>query len=131
MHGDGFTEATHSAGFDINDAAGPQLDGSPRAACVMNGLIQADGSLDLLLKLGVKVEVVVPKGLLDHQQLELIELLEMLNVIESVRGVRVAAEQYLWPALANALKYSKIPSGLALQLDALVAGGEFCGDLLH
>ena len=70
----------------------------------------------------MKIEVIVPERLLNHQKLEFVELLEMLDVIERVSRVGIATQQYLWPALADTLENAKVPARFALQLDALITG---------
>ena len=55
-------------------------------------LVKADCSAQLSLKAGVVINFVVPKGLLYHQQIELVELTQMLDLIERVSRVRIAAQ---------------------------------------
>ena len=55
----------------------------------------------------------------------------MVGVVEAVGGVGVAAEEDVRPALADHGEDFGIPAGLALELDALIAGGDFFGDGLH
>src|SRR6478609_5687828 len=76
MDRDGFTEAAHAANFDIDDLARPQFQGSLRIAPTVDGFIQADARLQLLLQAGMKIKIVVPERLLDHQQVERVKLLQ-------------------------------------------------------
>ena len=80
----------------------------------MNRFVETDPGFELLLQSGMEVKVVVPKRLLNHEQIELVELLQMLHVVECVHGVRIAAQQDFWPASSNAFKDLEIPSRLAL-----------------
>ena len=100
----------------------------PRAP---NGLIQADCGLKLLLQFRVKVKVVAPQWLLDHQQMEWFEFLQMRKVIEGVCRVGVAAQQNVRPATANLVQHVDIPAGLYLDLDALIARSQFSFYLLQ
>ena len=82
-----------------------------RITSVIDRLIQADRGLQLLLQPGVEIQVVVPQRLLDHQQSKLVEFLQVLDIIKSVRRVRVATDQDVRPALANALQHEDALSG--------------------
>ncbi len=86
--------------------------------------VQADGGIQTLLQHGVKVEVVRPQRLLDHEQLELIEAGQMVGVPQAVGGVGIAAQQNIRPALANCFEHLHVPTRLALQLDSLITLGE-------
>jgi hypothetical protein len=88
----------------------------------VDGLIQADAGFQLFLQASMKIKVVMPERLLDHQQVESVKLFQVLELIERVGGIGVAAEHYLRPARANFLKNLDVPSRLALDLDAAVAG---------
>ena len=131
VDGDGFAEAADAADLDVDDAAGLHVDCGEGVAAVANGFVETDGGLEALLQHGVEVEVVVPEGLLDHQQVELVPAGDVVEVLHAVGGVGVAAERDVRPAVANGLEDVVVPAGLALQLDALIAGGEFGGDLVH
>src|SRR5690348_520762 len=77
----GFTEATYTPDFDIDDAAGAQLNSGTGITAGVNRLIETDAGLELALQLGMKVKIVMPERLLNHQQAELIELLQMLHLL--------------------------------------------------
>src|SRR5207248_2308532 len=63
----GFAHAAHTSNLDVNDLAGTQSDGRLSIAAVMDGFIQADLCLELLLQLGMEIKIVVPERLLNHQ----------------------------------------------------------------
>jgi len=131
VNGDGFAEAADSPALDVDDAAGFHVDRGESVAAVADGLVEADGGVEALLQQGVEVEVVVPEGLLDHKQVELLPVGDAVRVTHVVSGVGVATESDVGPAVADGLEDFGIPTRLALQLDALVASGEFGGDLVH
>ena len=84
-----------------------------------------------LLQHRVIVEIVVPEGLLDHEQIESFERHQVVRVFEAVGGVGVAAEHDSRPARANVIEDLDVPAGLAFQLDALIAGRQFPLDSVH
>src|SRR5207302_11080203 len=124
VHGNGLTEAAHAPDLDIDDAAGGQLDCSLSVAGVVNGLIQADAGLDLLLKLRVKVKIIMPERLLNHEQIEAVELFQVVDLVQRVSGVGVTAQQNVRPAITDFAENLHVPARLALDLDAAIAGGE-------
>src|SRR6516225_10106563 len=71
--------AADAAEFDVDDAAGAELDGGLRIAKVGNGFIEAQHGFDLLLQLGVRVNVVPPQRLFHHEQVVVIEAAQMFN----------------------------------------------------
>ena len=124
VDGDGFGEAADAAYLDVDDLAAAEFEGGARVAAVADALVEADAGLDAALQHGVEVEVVVPERLLDHEQIELVPVGDVVDVVEAIGGVGVAAEQDVGPALAHHGEDVGVPAGLALELDALVAGGE-------
>ncbi len=83
------------------------------------------GVLQPLLQHRVVIEIVVPQRLFDHQQVERVEGGQVVGVPEPVSGVGVATQRDARPAMAHPLEDLHIPARLALELDALVAGGQF------
>ena len=77
------------------------------------------------------IEIVVPEGLLDHQQIEFIEGGEVGGVAKPIGGVGVATEHDSRITAAHALEDFHIPARLALELDALITGGQFPFDDVH
>src|ERR1700722_3187701 len=77
------------------------------------------------------VDVVVPKRLLYHQQVELVELTQVLDLIEGVGGIGIATQGDLRPAGANTLQNVEVPARLHLDLDAAIAGGQFALNLFQ
>src|SRR5215469_11059774 len=127
----GFGKASNPANLDIDDAASATLHRAGGIAGIFDRLVQADGGPQFLLETGMVVDIVVPQGLLDHQQIELIELAQLLEFVERVGGVRVDAQQDVRPAGAHFLEDVEIPAGLDLQLDAPIAGIEFSLNFLQ
>src|SRR6185437_15941935 len=122
MDGDGLTEAAHAPNLYIDDAAGAQFKRGTSIAASVNGFIKADAGFELPLELGVEIKVVVPKGLLDHEQPELVELPEVLNLLQRISGIGVAAQKNGRPALADAAENINVPARFAFDLDAAIAG---------
>src|ERR1700723_977120 len=104
VDGDGFGKSPHAAKLDVDDLAGLHLDGGQSVTAVVNGFVEADGGLQALLQQGVVEEVVVPEGLLDHEQVEGVELNEVVDVFQLVGRVGVAAEHDCGPAVAHFLE---------------------------
>src|SRR5208282_4972712 len=67
VHGDRLGESTYAPQLDVDDPARLHLDGGQSIAPVVNGFVEADGSIEASLQHGVEVEVVVPERLLDHE----------------------------------------------------------------
>ena len=131
VDGDGLGEAAYAAYLDVQDAAAAELQGCLGVAAVAYALVQADGRLEALLELGVEIKVVVPHGLLDHEQVELVPACDVVGVFHPVGRVRVAAQEDVRPALANLFEDLHVPAVLALQLYTLIAGGDLSLDLFH
>src|SRR5579859_5338471 len=123
MNFDGFGESADASDFSVDDAACAALKGKGGGAGVHDRFVEADRSAQFFLQTRVVVDVVVPKRLLDHQQIELIEEPEVLDLIEGVGGVRVATEGDVGPARADAFENVDVPAGLDFDFDATVAGG--------
>src|ERR1700730_6202838 len=87
-----FGEPAHSSDLDIDYSARATLDGERCATRMNDRLVKADCRAQLSLKAGVVINFVVPKGLLYHQQIELVELTQMLDLIERISRVRIAAQ---------------------------------------
>src|ERR1700730_15040686 len=85
-----FGEPAYSPDFDIDNSASAPLDGKRCTTRMSDRLVKADCSAQLSLKAGVVINFVVPKGLLYHQQIELVELTQMLGLVERVSRVRIA-----------------------------------------
>src|SRR5215468_7419329 len=125
------TEAAYTPDLDVDDAAGAQLGRGLSVAAPVNRFIQADRRLQLLLQLRVEVEVVMPQRLLDHQEVETVELAQVLDLVQCVRGISVATQKNIRPALADSFENVHVPSRLTLDLNPPIAGGEFSFNLLE
>src|SRR6266849_2089499 len=80
----------HAPELYVNDAASAEGDRVSRILRRFHRLVQTNRSLNLLLQFRVVKDVVVPKRLFDHHQLEFIERLEQRRVRESVGRIGVA-----------------------------------------
>ncbi len=128
---DSLAEATHTAHLDVDDLAGLHVDGCQRVTAVTDRFVEANGCRNAFLQHGMEVKIVVPERLLNHQQFKLVPAGDVVEVLHPVGGVRIAAQQNLRPARPHRFEDACVPAGLAFQLDALVSGGEFAGDLIH
>src|ERR1017187_8642297 len=79
----------------------------------------------------MKVEIVAPQRLLNHEQIEAVETLKTVAVGQGVGGIGVTAQQNTRPARADLLQYFDVPARLHLDLNALVSGGQLGFDLLQ
>ena len=84
-----------------------------------------------LLELDVVQDVVPGQGLLDHQEVEIVQGLQVIQVGQAVGGVGVAHEQDLGEAPSDFPHHGHVPPGLDLHLDSLVAGQQLCLDLVE
>src|ERR1035438_7152530 len=79
----------------------------------------------------MKIEIVAPQRLLDHQQIEAVETLKTVAVGKGPRGISVTAQQNTRPARADLLQHFDVPARLHLDLNALVSGGQLGFNLLQ
>src|SRR6185369_17619494 len=79
MSSNGFGEAADSAEFDVDDPACSGLDCRGGISGVKDGFVETQRGLQLRLETRMSRDVVIPKRLLDHQQVKLVELLEMVE----------------------------------------------------
>src|ERR1039458_3691529 len=79
----------------------------------------------------MKIEIVSPQRLLDHQQIEAVETLKTVAVGQGVGGISVTAQQNTRPARADLLQHFDVPARLHLDLNALVSGGQLGFNLLQ
>ena len=63
---DGGSKAAEAAEFNIDDAAGAEVDGGAGVFEGVDAFVKADGCFEFALEFGVAVEVVPSEGLLDH-----------------------------------------------------------------
>src|SRR5215813_8558036 len=76
----------------------------------------------------MKVEIVGPERLLDHQEFEIIEIDKVFDLIHAIGRICIAAQHDVWPPRAYCFKNLYIPAGFAFQLDALVPRCKFLFD---
>src|SRR5205807_8583979 len=122
VHRNRFAETAYTPDLDVDDAAGAALDSGGGIAGVVYAFIETDVGFELLLQFSMKVEIIRPERLLDHQQLEPVDVAQMFGIRQSVGRVGIDAKHNLWPARANALHDIHVPAGLDLDLDAAIAG---------
>src|SRR5580698_5348050 len=118
----GLGKAADSAGFDVDNAAGANLNGLRGIASVMDGFVETNGGSQQRLQAGVIVNVVVPERLLDHQEIELIELSQMLDLIQRVSGIGVATQDDFRPAGTNTFEYIDVPARFHFDFNAQITG---------
>src|SRR5579871_143735 len=131
VNGDGLTEPAHAPHFNVDDLARPKLQCSLRVAPAVNGFVQADAGLELFLQPGVKVKIIVPEWLFDHQEVESVKLLQVVDLVERISGIGIATEHDLRPACADFLEDLNVPARFALDLDSAVARVQLGLDFLQ
>jgi len=108
-------------GLDVEVGRGAQRDRLDGALERDDRLVQADGGAHEGRELRVLAQVLGAQGLLDQQQVELVELRQLAGVAEPVRGVRVHLERHaVAEPLAHRPHRLDVPTGLDLELDPLV-----------
>src|SRR5712664_1817735 len=123
--------AADAAELDVNDARGAEVESSLGITRVANGLVEANRSLQLLLEPGVIENVVPPKRLLHHQQIEFVKALQVLDIGQRVSRVCVNGQENIGMRVADGAHEIEILAGLDLQFDALVAGVELGGNFFQ
>ena len=68
--------ATHTAKLDVDDFAGPQLDGGTRLLFRMNAFVEANRRVEFFLEFNMAVNVIPTERLLDHHEIKPFELLQ-------------------------------------------------------
>ena len=106
---------------------------SAQRACLSgeDALVQAEGGLELRLQLGVVDDIVFGEGLLDEQEVEVIQRFEVGGVFQAVDGVAIHLQEQVRVRPAHGSHVVHIAAGLDLELDAGVALGEVAGDHLE
>ena len=123
--------AAHPSRLDVDDPARLRVNRVARDAHRVDRLVQADRRLDARLQHRVVHYIVVVERLLDQQQVERIEARQQGRVLKRVGGVGVDLQGDVAELRADALDRRDVPSGLDLDLDALVTGGQLLLDLLQ
>src|SRR5271155_3658952 len=99
-HGDGFLlaeivnparggVAADAAELHIDNFAGADFDGGAGVLDIVDALVEADGRFQLALQRGVRIDVVVAQGLLDHDQVEGAEPLQVRSIVQAIGGIGV------------------------------------------
>src|SRR5579864_7949976 len=125
VNSNGFTKTAYASNFDVNNFACTQLDGRLRVPPAMDRLIKTYIGLQLFLQPGMKIKIVRPEWLFDHQQVESIKLFQVIDLVQRVGGGGDAAEHDLRPARAYFGEDLHVPPWLTLDLDAAIAGIQF------
>ena len=120
VHRSRFAVSADAAQLDIDNAARADLDGLARIVRRMNGLIEADRSSDLALKLGMVDHIFVVQRLLEHHHLEFIHPSEEVDIVERVCGIGIAHQQNLGKGGSHLPHHLHVPARLDLDFDAAV-----------
>jgi len=94
------------------------FDGGERVSSISNRLVKTDRRIEPLLQHGVVIEVVVPEGLLDHQQVERIKGHQVIGIAQLVAELASTLSEISGQRSRTPLKNIHIPARLALELDA-------------
>jgi hypothetical protein len=86
---DRFCITAHTSRFDIDNPATAEFEGSLSICKGVNTLVEADGRLEFPLELGMIVDIVTAKWLLDQKQVILIHCSEEICVFKPVRGIGI------------------------------------------
>src|SRR5688572_31097307 len=121
----GFGVSGNAPQLNVDDPARARINGLAGVFGIENRLIQADGSLNGLLKLDVIDDVVPGQRLLNHQQLELVQPFEEVDVSQRVCGIRVAHQEDGWKLPPHLSHDVQVPTRLDLDLDTLIPGPDF------
>ena len=85
VYGHRFRKAANPTQLDVDDPAAFHLDRRQGVAPVANRFIEANRRIEALLQHGVIVKIVVPQGLLHHQQLKLVKARQVIRIAQPVR----------------------------------------------
>src|SRR5579859_8094195 len=131
VNGDGLTEAANAPNFNVDDLARAKLQRGLRVTPAVDGFIQTNAGFQLFLQAGMKVKIIVPEWLFDHQEVESVKLFQVVNLVERVSGIGVATEHDLRPACTDFLEDLNVPARFALDLDSAVARVQLGLDFLQ
>jgi len=99
----------------------------PSASRGGDGFVEGKSGLQLFLELGVVEDVIPPKGLLHHQQLNSSKPLQVLDIGQRCKPSLHHGQENIGVRVADDAHEIEILAGLDLQFDALVAGAKFGG----
>src|SRR5579863_4664259 len=116
--------AAHASQFDVNNAASAGFNRGPRVFKIVDALIEANGGLELALKLDVGVNVVAPERLFNHDEIKRVQLLQVFGIAKGVRGICIHHQPDAGKALTEGPNGFDVPARLDFNFDALVAGGK-------
>ena len=119
--------AADPAGLDVDDGAGTQVDGEGGRPRRGDRLVEADRGPDPLGQGGVAGQIVLRQGLLDQQQVQVVEAGQPGRVGQGVGAVGVHLEQDVAETLAHRSDRRHVPARFDLQLDPAVAGVDVSG----
>src|SRR3984885_8275958 len=112
-----------AAQFHVDDFAGADFDRGAGVLDVVDAFVEADGSVELALQGGVGVDVIVAKGLLDHDQVESIELFQQRRILQAISGIGVHHQTDAREFFAESAGGLDVVARLDFYFDALVSGG--------
>ena len=128
---DGGLQAADPSGFDVHVTAGFQFDGQAHVPDALDGFVEADRGVELLLELGVLQQVVMEKGLFDHGQAQLVHFLEHGQVVEGEARVAVDVKGVFGKVGADGFEHLQPPAPGEFQFGAFVPGVDPFLDRLH
>src|SRR5580692_7972727 len=114
-----------AAQFQVDDLAGADFDRGAGVLDVVDAFVEADGSVELALQGGMGVDVVVAKGLLDHDQVEGVELFQQRRILQAISGIGVHHQAEAREFFTEGAGGLDIVARLDFYFDALVSGGQF------
>ena len=118
--------AADAAQLHIDDAASAQRDGRAGMLLGVNALVEADRGLQFPLQLGVAVDIVPAERLLDHHQVVSFQLLAAAPHRRAcMRNSRPPSGEFAGKRWRKRATGCDVVARLDLDLDALVAGGQF------
>ncbi len=121
---------THSPKFNVDNPAGADIDRRASVLKIVNAFVKTDRSIELPLQFGVRIDVVPPKRLLDHDQIKRIEFLQAAPHPSSVyaRSSRPPSGECAEIARATPARRLNILPRFDFDFDPLITGSQF---LLH
>jgi hypothetical protein len=114
-------QASEPAYFNVDHAGAAEIQRLAGILGRVNTLIQADRRFKFTLKLGVVDDVVVRQGLLDHEQVELIQITQRIYVTQCVGRVRVGHQWHIGEAPADDCDHINVVAGCDFELDPAVS----------
>src|ERR1022692_1421211 len=93
-----FAEAAHASNLDVENPGSANFKREVGVSRIENRFVETNRGSNRFLQPGMKIDFVVPKRLLDHEQVEGIEFAQVLNFVKRVSGICVHTENDIRPA---------------------------------